>query len=127
MAVLTAPTPEPTISEPMTWVDICATYPDQWVGVVDIEKHSEAAYDIRSARVVCHSTNRGETVLLATHSKVLLDELSPEQVFVMKSADPADLIPTRLDKLCDPEWLAELKVGEFYEQGEIGSNKDFAR
>ena len=36
--------------------------PDQWVGVVDIQKNSEAAYDIRSARVVCHSTNRGEVL-----------------------------------------------------------------
>lgn len=52
----------PTISEPMTWAEICATYPDQWVGVVDIQKNSEAAYDIRSARVVCHSTNRGEVL-----------------------------------------------------------------
>jgi hypothetical protein len=62
MAMLTVPALEPTISEPMTWADICATYPDQWVGVVDIQKNSGAAYDIRSARVVCHSTNRGEVL-----------------------------------------------------------------
>lgn len=60
--MLILPALESTISEPMTWADICATYPDQWVGVVDIQKNSEAAYDIRSARVVCHSTNRGEVL-----------------------------------------------------------------
>ncbi|HWO21097.1 MAG TPA: AAA family ATPase [Kofleriaceae bacterium] len=64
------------------------------------------------------------TVLLATHSTVLLDELPPDQVFVMKPAAHDMPIPTRLDRLCDPEWLAEFKVGELYEQGEIGSNKD---
>ena len=64
------------------------------------------------------------TVLLATHSTVLLDELPPEQVFVMKPAEQDERIPTRLDELCNPEWLAEFKVGELYEQGEIGSNKD---
>jgi predicted ATPase len=64
------------------------------------------------------------TVLLATHSTVLLDELPPEQVFVMKPAAHGEPIPTRLDRLFNPEWLAEFKVGELYEQGEIGSNKD---
>ena len=67
------------------------------------------------------------TILLATHSTVLLDELPPEQVFVMKPADHDEHTPTRLDELCDPEWLAEFKVGELYEQGEIGSNKDPAQ
>jgi hypothetical protein len=62
MATLTAQTCEPAISDPMTWADICATYPDQWVGVVDVQKHSAAAYDIRSARVVCHSSHRGEVL-----------------------------------------------------------------
>jgi len=67
------------------------------------------------------------TVLLVTHSTVLLDELPPEQVFVMKPAAQEEPIPTRLDRLCDPAWLAEFKVGELYEQGEIGSNKDPAQ
>lgn len=68
------------------------------------------------------------TVLLATHSTVLLDELSasPGQVFVMKAKDPGEPLPTQLDVLCDPEWLAQYKLGELYEQGEIGSNEDKA-
>lgn len=66
------------------------------------------------------------TVLLATHSTVLLDELSamPEQVFVMKPTEPGAPIPTALDRLCDPEWLEGFKLGDLYEQGEIGSNED---
>jgi predicted ATPase len=64
------------------------------------------------------------TVLLATHSTVLLDELSatPEKVFVMKAPNAA--IPIRLDELCNPEWLESFKLGDLYEQGEIGSNED---
>ncbi len=64
------------------------------------------------------------TVLLATHSTVILDELSttPEKVFVMKA--PNDSIPMRLDELYNHEWLESFKLGDLYEQGEIGSNED---
>jgi predicted ATPase len=64
------------------------------------------------------------TVLLATHSTVLLDELTPEQVYVMKANKPSGSMPTRLDKLCNREWLEGFKLGDLYEQGEIGSNQD---
>ncbi len=66
------------------------------------------------------------TVLLTTHSTVLLDELSatPEQVYVMKANEPSGSMPTRLDKLCNREWLEGFKLGDLYEQGEIGSNQD---
>jgi len=66
------------------------------------------------------------TVLLATHSTVLLDELSatPEKVYVMKANEPGGLMPTQLDELCNREWLESFKLGDLYEQGEIGSNED---
>lgn len=66
------------------------------------------------------------TVLLATHSTVLLDALSstPEQVYVMKSQAPGEALPTQLDQLCNREWLENFKLGDLYEQGEIGSNED---
>ena len=66
------------------------------------------------------------TVLLATHSTVLLDELkgNAEQVFVMTASSPGKPAPTRLDKLYDPEWLSGFRLGDLYEQGEIGSNED---
>ncbi len=74
------------------------------------------------------ATQHNLTVLLATHSTVLLDELSahPEQVFVMKASEEGDPAPTRLDQLYDPEWLSGFKLGDLYEQGEIGSNEDEA-
>ena len=67
------------------------------------------------------------TVLLATHSTVLLDEFNsaPSDVFVMASAssEPAQQ-PVPLDKLRDPEWLTGFNLGYLYSQGEIGSNDD---
>ena len=66
------------------------------------------------------------TVLLATHSTVLLDELTgnPEQIYVMKKPDVDESMPSRLDRLYDSEWLEGFKLGDLYEQGEIGSNED---
>lgn len=66
------------------------------------------------------------TVLLATHSTVLLDVLSPtpEQVYVMKPQESGAPVPTRLDLLCNRDWLENFKLGDLYEQGEIGSNED---
>ncbi|MBF0192846.1 MAG: ATP-binding protein [Magnetococcales bacterium] len=67
------------------------------------------------------------TVLLSTHSPVVLDALngSPEQVFVMKS-EPDKSFPIPLNQLKNTEWLAQFKLGELYQQGEIGSNEDDA-
>jgi AAA domain, putative AbiEii toxin, Type IV TA system len=66
------------------------------------------------------------TVLLTTHSTVLLDELSAESesVFVMKSAEGSHALPTQLNVLRDKNWLSGFKFGDLYEQGEIGSNED---
>ena len=73
------------------------------------------------------------TVLLATHSLVLLDQFNglPTQVYVLKGTtldgprllslaeypDPEDPSPERLDGF---------KLGDLYEQGELGSNEDDA-
>jgi len=66
------------------------------------------------------------TVLLATHSTVLLDALTgnSQQVFVMKAPERGEGMPTRLDQLCNPDWLDNFKLGDLYEEGEIGSNAD---
>lgn len=68
------------------------------------------------------------TIILATHSTVLLDAVSPtpERVFVMKAESPDRAVPTPLDELCDPDWLAGFTLGDLYSQDEIGSNLDGA-
>ena len=62
MVTLPATTIAPTISEPMTWAEICATYPDQWVGLVEVVRRSQVALDVGSARVVSHAVNPGEVL-----------------------------------------------------------------
>lgn len=68
------------------------------------------------------------TLVLATHSLVLLDEFTstPEAVFVMKALEGGDngAVPNALDHLCNRDWLEGFKLGDLYEQGEIGSNDD---
>ncbi|MGE5648685.1 MAG: AAA family ATPase [Bacillota bacterium] len=66
------------------------------------------------------------TVLLATHSMVLLDAMTPfpEQVYVMKRLESESMYPPPLDQLCNRDWLENFKLGDLYEQGEIGSNED---
>ena len=65
------------------------------------------------------------TVLLATHSMVLLNESTktPECVYIMKSSASDEPMPFCVDKL-NREWLEDFNLGELYDQGEIGSNKD---
>jgi energy-coupling factor transporter ATP-binding protein EcfA2 len=66
------------------------------------------------------------TVVLATHSPVILNELTgfPERVWVMQTSN--ELNPTRLDRLKNPEWLRHFALGTLYASGELGSNDDAA-
>jgi hypothetical protein len=51
---------EPVLSEPLTWQEICARYPDQWVALVEIDWFDEDDLDFRSARVAGHGKTRRE-------------------------------------------------------------------
>jgi hypothetical protein len=48
------------ISEPLTWDEICARYPDQWVCLVEIERTEPQNFAFRTARVVGHGKTRRE-------------------------------------------------------------------
>lgn len=105
-----------------------ASAEDESVLAIDEPENSLHPYAVR---VFLQRTSRWArehniTIILATHSTVLLDELSgtPEQVFVMKARDHTSPLPTRLDQLYSPKWLHEFRLGDLYEQGEIGSNED---
>jgi hypothetical protein len=51
-----------TITEPLTWAEICERYPDEWVGVVDIDYDHPRVFDFRTARVVGHSKTKREAL-----------------------------------------------------------------
>lgn len=86
-----------------------------------------------AARVFLRRANRWSrqhrvTVLLATHSLVLLDEFNgqPQQVYVLKGRNWDGQRLMSLAELPDPERLEGFKLGDLYEQGELGSNEDDA-
>ena len=57
-------------------------------------------------------------VVLATHSSVLLNTFSdrPEDVWVTERKEGQDF-PVRLTDLCEPEWLANFRLGNLYGSG----------
>jgi hypothetical protein len=51
---------ESRISEPMSWEEICARYPDEWVCLVETDWVCFNDFHFRTARVLCHSKKRDE-------------------------------------------------------------------
>jgi 2-iminoacetate synthase ThiH len=50
----------PSISEPMTWAEICERYPDQRVCLVEMDRIHSHGFEFRTARVVGHGKTRSE-------------------------------------------------------------------
>jgi hypothetical protein len=48
----------PEISEPLTWTEICARYPDEHVCLVEIDHVHPNGFEFRTARVVGHGKAR---------------------------------------------------------------------
>ena len=44
----------PSISEPMTWGEICVRYPDQRVCLVEVDRIHSHGFAFRTARVIGH-------------------------------------------------------------------------
>ena len=49
-----------TLSEPLTWAEICERHPDEWVCLVEIERETPNGVAIKSARIVGHGKTRKE-------------------------------------------------------------------
>lgn len=62
------------------------------------------------------------TVILATHSTVLIDHFNgqPEQVYVLESDNWPG--PVVLPQLRNPDWLNQFRLGELFANDELGSN-----
>jgi predicted ATPase len=63
------------------------------------------------------------TVVLTTHSPVLLDQFNgePERVFALERGREA--LPVRLDELRDRSWLAHYSLGDLYVGGDFAANE----
>ena len=55
----------PSISDALTWRQVCESYPDQWVCVVEIQWDSPRSFHFRSARVVGHGATRRDPLIQA--------------------------------------------------------------
>ncbi|MBX3156530.1 MAG: hypothetical protein KF773_11060 [Deltaproteobacteria bacterium] len=53
---------EPTVTEPMTWAEIRARYPDMWVDLVDIVDEQPKTFEFRTARVAGRGDTRREAL-----------------------------------------------------------------
>lgn len=101
-------------------------------GIVAIDEPENGLhpYAIRMFLLSCQqwALKHRVTLLLSTHSLVLLDQFTdnPDAVFVMKEVQDSEIesVPNALTDLCNREWLLGFKLGDLYEQGEIGSNDD---
>jgi hypothetical protein len=51
---------EPTITEPLTWAEICERFPDEWVCLVEIDYMRPGSFEFRMARIVSHGKTRRE-------------------------------------------------------------------
>jgi hypothetical protein len=97
-------------------------------GVVAIDEPEHALHPFAIRRFVERSRawarQYGLTVLLTTHSPVLLNEFNaePEHIFVLEAGHK--VLPVRLNELRDRNWLANYTIGELYVGGEFAANEN---
>lgn len=104
---------------------VAATHPGGIVAI-DEPENSLHPYAIRRFLRLARAWARQHdlTILLTTHSPVLLDEFNgePDRIFVLESG--RDVLPARLDELRAREWLASYTLGELYTGGEFAANEN---
>lgn len=66
---------DPIVTDPLTWPEICARYPDQWVALVEIDWVNENDLDFRSARVAGHGKTGREPLDQARPLRARYDEI----------------------------------------------------
>ncbi len=109
---------------------LCAGASGKPGGIIAIDEPENCLHPFAASVFLRLAKRRAEShnfkLILATHSIVMLDDMSdqPDSVFTMKPVEPGGPVPTRLTELCNREWLAEFQLGDLYEQGDIGSNED---
>ena len=100
-----------------------ASVPDNGIVAIDEVENSLHPFAIKhlieAFRTWASKTT--STVLLATHSPVVLDQFRecPEQVFVMEKGQSTNPVP--LPKVRDPEYLSHFSLGDLYAHLEFGS------
>jgi predicted ATPase len=106
-------------------IHLCAVASSNSGGVLAIDEPEHALHPYSIRRLVDAfrewSDAHDVTVLLATHSPVILDTFKelPEKVFVMEPG--LEVLPVPLDQLKKPNWLAHFSLGDLYANLEFGA------
>lgn len=105
-------------------VAVASTAPGAMVAIDQMEDslHPEAIRRLLGS-MRSFAARHDLTIVLATHSPVVLDELrdEPSHVFVMQPG--AATLPVAVDKLFDPGWLAQFALGSLYTGSDFGAPK----
>jgi predicted ATPase len=95
-------------------------------GIVAIDEPETALHPFAIASFVRDARARARqhqlTVVLTTHSPILLDQFNgePERVFALERG--RETLPVRLDQIRDRAWLAHYTLGELYAGGDFAAN-----
>ncbi len=106
---------------------LCAVASTPPGGVIAIDEPENALHPYAIRRLMDAfrewSDVHDVTVLLATHSPVLLDTFKelPDKVYVMEPGH--EVLPVSLDQLKKRDWLAHFSLGDLYEHLEYGAPK----
>ena len=89
---------------------------------VENQLHPHAIRSIMAA-MRAQADERGLSIVLTTHSPVVLNQFraEPEQVFVLGHGVAGLPVPARMTELHSEEWLAQAKLGTLYERLAFGA------
>ncbi|MFL5358569.1 AAA family ATPase [Archangium sp.] len=129
--------PRPDTTYPITFaangllvalLHLCAVASVPDGGMVAIDEVENALHPFAIKRLVeafrSWSDRTRSTVLLATHSPVVLDQFRdcPEHVYVMEPSQETNPVP--LSKVRDPEYLSHFSLGDLYAHLEFGAPRE---
>ncbi|WP_224364580.1 AAA family ATPase [Hyalangium versicolor] len=104
---------------------LCAIASTPPGGTIAIDEPENALHPFAIRRLMDASREwsdkHGVTVLLATHSPVILDTFKelPDKVFVMEPGH--EVLPVSLERIKGRDWLAHFSLGDLYEHLEYGA------
>jgi hypothetical protein len=129
--------PRPDTTYPITFaangllvalLHLCAVASVPEGGMVALDEVENALHPFAIKRLIeafrTWSAQTKSTVLLATHSPVVLDQFRdcPEQVYVMEPSQETNPVP--LSQFRDPEYLSHFSLGDLYAHLEFGAPRE---
>lgn len=114
--------PHGLLSALVTLAGVASAWEESCVAIDEIEAGLHP-FAIRALveQIRARAASKKLTVLLATHSPVVLNQFNghPEQVFVIEEGRS----PVALDKHRNPEWLAQFALGDLFANLDFGATK----